>query len=68
MGGQALYGLYDIEGILRYVGGDREDCLEYAQLFELTSVECCLIALSGSESNELGITHQGEVHPAMSSN
>lgn len=28
-------GLYDQDGVLRYAGGDRDDCLAYAELFAL---------------------------------
>ena len=38
-----MYGLYDIDGILRFVTSDREACLEYAELFELNSTDFCLM-------------------------
>jgi hypothetical protein len=31
-----LVGLYDSQGVLRFAGRDREDCLAYADLFSLT--------------------------------
>ena len=40
-----MYGLYDRDGILRFVNSDREACLEYAQLFELNSAHFCLMNL-----------------------
>ena len=46
-----LYGLYDTEGILRYIGENPEDCLEYAALFDLKTVEYCLIPLVGQKSH-----------------
>ncbi len=45
LGGQVLYGLYDTDGILRFIGGDREACVAYAELFDLPSIHCCLVAL-----------------------
>jgi hypothetical protein len=30
-----LLGLYDSHGVLRYAGRDRDDCLAYAELFDL---------------------------------
>ena len=32
-----MYGLYDKDGILRFVNSDKEACLNYAELFELKS-------------------------------
>ena len=47
-----MYGLYDREGVLRFVNSDREACLDYAELFELNSSNCCLINLLDSIDNE----------------
>ena len=63
-----MYGLYDIDGILRYVGRDLEDCLEYAKLFDLKSVEYCLIALAETKSRDLDLKSRRKVHRAMNSN
>ncbi len=41
----ALYGLYDKDGILRYVCGEREACIAYAELFDLQSIDCSLMSL-----------------------
>ncbi len=30
-----MLGLYDSDGVLRFAGRDREDCLAYAELFAL---------------------------------
>ena len=38
-----MYGLYDRDGILRFVNSDKEACLEYAELFELNSTDFCLM-------------------------
>ena len=41
-----MYGLYDKEGILRFVDSDKDACIAYAELFELGSTNYCLIDLS----------------------
>ena len=38
-----MYGLYDKEGILRFVDSDKDACIAYAELFELSSTNYCLI-------------------------
>ena len=46
-----MYGLYDKDGVLRFVNSDREACLDYAELFELNSANCCLMNLLDSIDN-----------------
>ena len=41
-----MYGLYDKEGILRFVDSDKDACIAYAELFELTATNYCLIDLA----------------------
>ena len=41
-----MYGLYDREGILRYVNSDKGACLEYAALFELNDKSYSLLSLN----------------------
>jgi len=41
-----MYGLYDKEGILRFVDSDKYACIAYAELFELGSTNYCLMDLS----------------------
>ena len=41
-----MHGLYDKEGILRFVNSDIDACLAYAELFELSSTNYCLIDLA----------------------
>ena len=41
-----MYGLYDKEGILRFVDPDKEACLAYAKLFEISSTNYCLMDLA----------------------
>ena len=43
-----MYGLYDRDGILRFVNSDKEACLDYAELFELNSTNFCLMNLRES--------------------
>ncbi len=40
-----MYGLYDKDGILRFVNSDKEACLDYAELFEINSSNFCLMNL-----------------------
>ena len=40
-----MYGLYDKEGILRFVESDKDACIAYAELFELGYTNYCLIDL-----------------------
>ena len=41
-----MYGLYDKEGILRFVDSDKDACIAYAELFELNSTNYCLMNLA----------------------
>ena len=41
-----MYGLYDKEGILRFVDKDKDACIAYAELFELGSTAYCLMDLT----------------------
>ena len=41
-----MYGLYDKEGILRFVDSDKEACIAYAELFELAATNYCLMELA----------------------
>ncbi len=41
-----MYGLYDKEGILRFVDSDKEACLAYAELFDLGATNYCLMDLA----------------------
>ena len=41
-----MYGLYDKEGILRFVDSDKAACIAYAELFELGSTNYCLMDLA----------------------
>ena len=41
-----MYGLYDKEGILRFIDSDKDVCIAYAELFELGSANYCLMDLA----------------------
>lgn len=43
-------GLYDEDGVLRFAGRDREDCLSYAELFELTPETYSLASLGAASA------------------
>ena len=43
-----MYGLYDKEGILRFVDSDKDACIAYAELFELSSTNYCLMDLASN--------------------
>ena len=48
-----MFGLYDKEGILRYVNSDKDACLAYAELFDLSSGNYSLMNLN-EKSEEIG--------------
>ena len=47
-----MYGLYDKEGILRFVDSDKDACIAYAELFELGSTNYCLMDLANETKQE----------------
>ena len=44
-----MYGLYDKEGILRFINSDKDACIAYAELFELASTNYCLMDLASDK-------------------
>ena len=46
-----MYGLYDKEGILRFIDSDKDACIAYAELFELGSTNYCLMDLANDAKN-----------------
>ena len=52
-----MYGLYDKEGILRFVDSDKDVCIAYAELFELGSTNYCLMNLANDTNNVNGKTN-----------
>ena len=53
-----MFGLYDKEGILRFVDSDKDACIAYAELFELTATNYCLIDLANETKKVKGINLQ----------
>ena len=51
-----MYGLYDKEGILRFVDSDIDACIAYAELFELGSTNYCLMDLANNDTNHVKST------------
>jgi len=49
-----MYGLYDKEGILRFVDSDKDACIAYAELFELGSTNYCLMNLENENKRIKG--------------
>ena len=47
-----MYGLYDKEGILRFVDSDKDACIAYAELFELGSKSYCLMYLVSDKKSK----------------
>ena len=52
-----MYGLYDKEGILRFVDSDKDACIAYAELFELCSTNYRLIDLAKDTKKVKGYTN-----------
>ena len=52
-----MYGLYDKEGILRFVDSDKDACIAYAELFELGSTNYCLMDLDNDPKKIKGNTN-----------
>ena len=52
-----MYGLYDKEGILRFVDSDKDACIAYAELFELGSTNYCLMDLARDTNKVKGNTN-----------
>ena len=44
-----MYGIYDKEGILRFVDSDKDACIAYAELFDLGSTNYCLMDLANNK-------------------
>ena len=52
-----MYGLYDKEGILRFVDSDKDACIAYAELFELSTTSYCLMDLANNTKKVSGNTN-----------
>ena len=51
-----MYGLYDKEGILRFVDSDKDACIAYAELFEFSSTSYCLMNLT-NDTKKVKVTN-----------
>ena len=51
-----MYGLYDKEGILRFIDSDKDACIAYAELFELATTNYCLMNLD-NEKGKVEVTN-----------
>ena len=51
-----MYGLYDKQGILRFVDSDKDACIAYAELFELGSTSYCLMDLA-KDTKQVKVTN-----------
>ena len=49
-----MYGLYDKEGILRFVDSDKDACIAYAELFDLGTANYCLMDLASNTKKLIG--------------
>ena len=56
-----MYGLYDKEGILRFVDSDKDACIAYAELFELGSTNYCLMDLADDIKKVKGNTNLDQI-------
>ena len=59
-----MYGLYDKEGILRFVDSDKDACIAYAELFELGSTNYCLMELA----NDIKKVNDTNLDPSLGVN
>ena len=59
-----MYGLYDKEGILRFVDSDKDACIAYAELFELSSTNYCLMDLA----NDIKKVKDANLDPSLGGN
>ena len=41
-----MYGLYDRDGILRYINSDKDACIAYAELFDLNAQSYLLMSIN----------------------
>ena len=57
-----MYGLYDKEGILRFVDSDKDACIAYAELFDLGSTNYCLMDLANDTKK---ITDNTNLHQSL---
>ena len=62
-----MFGLYDKEGILRYVNSDKDACIAYAELFDLSVNNYSLMELK-ENSDEYTDINSDQSHPVKNNN
>ena len=55
-----MFGLYDKEGILRYTNSDKDACIAYAELFNLSASTYSLMSLSDDEFDDINLDQNQE--------
>ncbi len=63
-----MYGLYDIDGILRFTCSDREACIDYAELLGIALEDYSLMDLQSSSPLEFKAHLMKGHHQARNSN
>mgnify|MGYP001351018013 FL=1 len=55
-----MFGLYDKEGILRYTNSDKDACIAYAELFNLSASTYSLMSLSDDKLDDINLDQNQE--------
>ena len=55
-----MFGLYDKQGILRYTNSDKDACIAYAELFNLSASTYSLMSLSDDEFDDINLDQNQE--------
>ena len=55
-----MFGLYDKEGILRYTNSDKDACIAYAELFNLSASTYSLMSLSDDKFDDINLDQNQE--------
>ena len=63
-----MYGLYDKEGILRYTNSDKDACIAYAELFNLSETSYSLMTLSDNNDDRKDINLDLDLDQAKNNN
>ena len=62
-----MYGLYDINGMLRFTGADLEACIDYADLLGISAEEYSLMNLQDSNQDyaEASSGNEQQLNPSL---
>ena len=63
-----MYGLYDRQGILRFINSDKEACIAYAELFELESSNYCVMDLAENNNKVEGTSTNLDLNQVENNN